>query len=176
MGAINYGTSDYITIGLKPYNRSDFEEDTEFMSETEKMVNEYGGNIEDAITNYIQDCYESDHSNIEYALEKQNFHFFHVVIKWGYYEGFYIDIENNYPVCYDSWNDKQAALKEATSIKKFLLECIDMGLCEVWPGWCTSYKSRTESIKAVKTAIRNMKEEIRAIPTWEHCRRLGIEV
>lgn len=176
MGAINYGTSNYITIGLKPYDISDFEEDAEFMSEMEEEINEYGGDIEDAIPNYIQDCYEADHSNIEYALKKQDFHFFHVVIKCGHYEGFYIDIENNYPVCYDSWSDKQAALKEATCIKKFLLECIDMGLCEVWPGWCTSYKSRDESIKAVKEAIRDMKEEIKGIPTWEHCKRLGIEV
>lgn len=70
-------------------------------------------------------------------------------------------------------NDKQAALKEATCIKKFLLECIDLGLCEVWPGWCTSYKSRNESIKAIKQAIRDMKEEIRDIPTWEHCGKQG---
>lgn len=177
MGTINYGTSNYITIGIKPYDASDLEEDINFMEELQNEVNEYGGTIEEAMSTFIQDCYEADHSNIEYLLNnKYDFYYFHVVIKWGYYEGFYIDIENNYPVCYNSWNDKQAALKEATQIKRFLLECIDLGLCEVWPGWCTSYKSRDESIKGVKQAIRDMKEEIRGIPTWEHCRKLGIEV
>ena len=159
MGTVNYATSDYITIGLKPYDYEDFEDEN--------------GNI-----NYdmMNDYYQDDYNNIEAILNKYDFHYFHVVIKPGYYEGFYIDIENNYPVCYDSWNDKQAALKEATQIKRFLLECIDLGLCEVWPGWCTSYKSRNESIKAVKEAIRDMKEEIKGIPTWEHCKRLEIEV
>lgn len=159
MGTVNYATSDYITIGLKPYDYEDFEDEN--------------GNI-----NYdmMNDYYQNDYNNIEAILNKYDFHYFHVVIKPGYYEGFSIDIENNYCVCYDSWQDRKEALKEATQIKKFLLECIDLGLCEVWPGWCTSYKSRDESIKAVKEAIRDMKEEIKGIPTWEHCRRLGIEV
>ena len=159
MGAINYATSNYITIGLKPYDYEDFEDEN--------------GNIDYDMMN---DYYQDDYNNIETILNKYDFHYFHVVIKPGYYEGFSIDIENNYGVCYDCWQDKQAALKEATQIKRFLLECIDLGLCEVWPGWCTSYKSRNESIKAVKEAIRDMKEEIKGIPTWEHCRRLGIEV
>lgn len=159
MGAINYATSNYITIGLKPYDYEDFEDEN--------------GNIDYDMMN---DYYQNDYNNIETILNKYDFHYFHVVIKPGYYEGFSIDIENNYGVCYDCWQDKQAALKEATQIKLFLLECVDMGLCEVWPGWCTSYKSRNESIKAVKEAIRDMKEEIKGIPTWEHCRRLGIEV
>lgn len=158
MGTINYGTSNYITIGYNlDWDDSDFET-------WEEMENEKQLDIEDMYT------------NIQAILNKYGFAFYHIAIKHGYYEGFYIDIENNYPICYDTWNDKQAALKEATQIKRFLLECIDMGLCEVWPGWCTSYKSRNESINAIKQAIRGMKEEIRAIPTWEHCRRLGIEV
>lgn len=177
MGTINYGTSNYITIGIKPYDASDFEKDIDFMEELQNEVNEYGGTIEEAMNNYIQGCYEADHSNIEYLLNnKYDFHYFHVVIKWGYYEGFYIDIENNYPVCYDSWNDKQAALKEATQIKLFLLECIDNGLCKCSPGWCTGYYDRAESVKAVKQAVKEMKEEIRSIPTWRYCERMGIEI
>lgn len=31
MGAINYFTSDYITMGFKPYDTYDFENDPDFM-------------------------------------------------------------------------------------------------------------------------------------------------
>lgn len=159
MGTINYATSNYITIGLKPYDYEDFEDEN--------------GNIDyDMMNEYYQD----DYNNIEAILNKYYFHYFHVVIKPGYYEGFSIDIENNYGVCYDSWQDRKEALKEATQIKLFLLECIDNGLCKCSPGWCTGYYDRAESVKAVKQAVKEMKEEIRSIPTWEHCRRLGIEV
>ena len=53
MGAINYFTSDYITMGLKPYDASDFENDHDFMEELQNDVDEYGGTIEEALNNYI---------------------------------------------------------------------------------------------------------------------------
>ena len=33
MGAVNYFTSDYITMGLVPYSAYDLEQDAEFMHE-----------------------------------------------------------------------------------------------------------------------------------------------
>ena len=159
MGTINYATSDYITIGLKPYDFEDFEDEN--------------GNIDYDMMN---DYYQADYSNIEAILNKYDFRYFHVVIKPGYYEGFSIDIENNYGVCYDSWQDRKEALKEATQIKLFLLECIDNGLCKCSPGWCMGYYDRAESVKAVKQAVKEMKEEIRSIPTWGYCKRMGIEI
>ena len=159
MGTINYATSNYITIGLKPYDYEDFEDENENINYD--MMNEY---------------YQDDYDNIEVILNKYDFHYFHVVIKPGYYEGFSIDIENNYGVCYDSWQDRKEALKEATQIKLFLLECIDNGLCKCSPGWCTGYYDRVESVKAVKQAVKEMKEEIRSIPTWGYCKRMGIEI
>ena len=93
MGAVNYFTSDYITLGLRPYDTSDFENDSEFMEELQNECNEYGGTLENALQDYIQSCYESDYSNIETELTKHSFYYFHVVIKPGYYEGFTIDIE-----------------------------------------------------------------------------------
>ena len=93
MGTVNYATSDYITIGLKPYDYEDFEDEN--------------GNI-----NYdmMNDYYQDDYNNIEAILNKYDFHYFHVVIKPGYYDVYYIYIENNYSLCYDSWNDKKAVL------------------------------------------------------------------
>ena len=65
MGTINYGRSNYITIGIEPYDTSDFEKDIDFMEELQNEVNKYGGTIEEAMTNYIQDCYEADRELIE---------------------------------------------------------------------------------------------------------------
>lgn len=176
MGAVNYCTSDYITIGLEPYSEYDLENDPVFMQELQNEVDEYGGTLEEAMENYIQCCCEADYGNVSAILEKYVFHYFHVVIEPGYYEGFTIDIENNYGLAYDSWQDKRDALKEATQIKRFLLECIDVGLCQVFPGWVTSYRNRDESIKGVNQAVKAMKEEIRSIPTWGYCERMGIEL
>ena len=89
-----------------------------------------------------------------------------MIIKPGYYEGFTIDIENNFPVAFDTWEDKRDAQKEITQIKLFLLECVERGLCQVFPGWCTGYRNYKESITGIKQAIKEMREEIKIIPTW----------
>lgn len=148
MGTINYGTSDYITIGYNlNWDGSEFET-------WEEMENEKQLDIEDM---YI---------NIRAILNKYDFTFYHVTIEPGYYEGFYIDIENNFPYCYDSREDKRAAQKEVTELKALLIECVNTGLVQVWPGWCMSYNTRIESIEAIKTAIKEMRAEIKSIPTW----------
>lgn len=60
MGAVNYFTSDYITMGLRPYDLWELENDLDFMEEMRQECEEYGGTIENAIADYIQSCYESD--------------------------------------------------------------------------------------------------------------------
>ena len=80
MGAINYKTSDYITIGYNcntEYARDDFWKDEE-----EQRVFE------------ISFLYDE----VAATLEKYDFQFYHVTICPGYYEGFTIDIENNFAV------------------------------------------------------------------------------
>ncbi len=166
MGAINYFTSDYITIGVRLYDRWDLEKDSCFMEEVQEQINEYGGTVDSVINDYINDCYEADLMNVETILNKYSFYYYHVAIKPGYYEGFTINIENNFPVAFDSWEDKRAAQKEITAVKNFLLDCLGVGLVQVWPGWCTSYKSLEESTKAIKEAVKAMREEARHIPTW----------
>lgn len=147
MGAINYGTSEYITIGLKPYNYDDY------MTETKDIDYEL-----------MQMDYDTDGENAEYILDKYNFNFFNVSIKCGYYEGFYLNIKTNFD--FYNWEDKADALKEATQLKNMLIECCGVGLCEVCPGWCTSYKSYAESIKSIKDAVWQIKQDIKSTETW----------
>ena len=147
MGAINYGTSEYITIGLKPYNYDDY------MTETEDIDYEL-----------MQMDYETDRENIEYILDKYNLNFFNVSIKFGYYEGFYLNINTDFD--FYNWEDKADALKEATQIKNMLIECCGCGLCVVHPGWCTGYENYRDSIDSVKAAISEIKDDIKKTKTF----------
>lgn len=166
MGAVNYFTSDYITMGIGPYSAYDLENDPDFMDALQDEVNEYGGTIDEALESYIQTSYEDDEINIESILEKYSFCYFHVAIKPGYYEGFTLDIENNYPVAFDGWKDKRAAQREITSLKKCLIECAGVGMVECWPGWCTKYNDYKGTCKAIGAAIKVMRDEVNNTPTW----------
>lgn len=171
MGAVNYFTSDYITMGLRPYDTSDFENDRDFMEELQQEVDEYGGTLENALADYIESCYESDYENIKCELEKRNFYYYNVTIKPGYYEGFTLDIENNFPVALDSWEDRKAANKEITEIKQFLIDCAGLGLVACFPGWCTGYKDYKGTLNAIREAVKEMRNELKTLPTWAQYNR-----
>ena len=142
MGTINYKTSDYITLG---YNCNNIDYDDPFYSEM------------------IQDDYDQTAD----TRARYDFYYFHVSIDPGYYDGFCIEIEHNFTYCYDNYEEKRAALREITQIKKFLLECVDVaGLCAVSPGWCTSYYDREETIIKIDAAIKEMRQTVKDTPTW----------
>ena len=149
MGAVNYYTSDYITVGLIPFDSDDFIDEDE--------------NIDYEAMNFE---YEYMYETIETILKKYDFYYFHVVIKPGYYDGFTIDIENNFSICFDTWEDKRNAQKEITQIKLFLLECINFGMVKVCPGWSTSYYTTEETKKELNSAILEMREEVKNTPTY----------
>lgn len=173
MGAVNYFTSDYITLGLVPYSVMDLENDPDFMEELRKEVEEYGGTVEDALRDYINGCYEDDYSNIETELNAHSFYYFHITIKNGYYEGFTLNIENNFPVAFDWWQEKRDAQKEITEIKQFLIACAGLGLVKCSPGWCTGYADYKQTVKAIQAAIKEMRKEVKATPTWAQYNKAG---
>lgn len=171
MGAVNYFTSDYITMGIKPYDEYDLESDSDFMEAIQEEVDEFGGTIDGAIESYIQTSYEDDEANVSAILEKYSFYYYHVTIKPGYYEGFTLDIESNFSVAFDGWEDKRSAQREITSLKKCLLECAGVGMVECWPGWCTEYKDYEGTCKAIGAAIKAMRDEVKNTPTWRQYER-----
>ena len=141
MGAVNYKTSDYITLG---YNTNNIDYEEEFYCE------------------FINDEYDE----IKYLLDKEDFYYFHVILEPGYYEGFTIDIEHNFSYCYDNYNEKLDALKEITRIKHFLLYIVNnYNINVVYPGWCTSYGDYKKTIEELNNAIIEMKYSVKHTPT-----------
>lgn len=140
MGTINYKTSDYITIG---YNCNDIDYDEPL----------------------YHDFIDDDYMNVEGILNQYYFYYFNIRLKPGYYEGFYIDIEYNFPLFFDDYKERQEAQKEITTIKEALIKCFDYGCCAVHPGWCMAYLNNNDSLKALQEAIKEMREEVKATPT-----------
>lgn len=149
MGTINYKTSDFVTIG---YNCNFIDYEDEFYQD------------------FISDYYDQ----VKYTLEKESFYYFHVTLEPGYYEGFSIDIENNFSVCFDNYEDKQLAQKEITRLKAFLIQCInDFECCVVHPGWCTGYEDYKNSSKTLNAAIKEMRQAVTDTPTYYNYIRKG---
>ena len=171
MGTVNYYTSNYITLGIKLYDRLDLEKDSEFMEEIQESAKEDDISIDDVIEQYIADLYEDDYSNIEYELKKHQFNYFHVSIEPGYYEGFTINIENNHSIAFDDYEEKREAQKEITELKQFLVDCAGLGLVACYPGWCTGYQDYKGTLAAIREAIHEMREEVKKTPTWRQYER-----
>lgn len=142
MGAINYKTSDFITLG---YNTNNIDYDDDF----------------------YYDLINDEYEEIKYLLEEENFYYFHISIEPGYYEGFTIDIEHNFSYCYDDYFEKLQALKEITQIKNFLLYIVNnFNINAVYPSWCTAYADYNKTIAAINAAIVEMKYTVKNTPTY----------
>ena len=149
MGAINYKTSDFITLGYNT-NNIDYDDDLYYLSVNEQF-----------------DC-------INAFIDKASFYYFHIVLKPGYYEGFTLDIEHNFSYCYDNYYEKLEALKEITRIKHFLFYIVNnFNVNIVYPGWCTGYGDYTETIEGISAAIEEMKSSVKNTPTYHILRVKG---
>jgi hypothetical protein len=141
MGAINYKTSDFITLG---YNTNNINYEDEYYYE--EINFEYEG--------------------IKALLNDAAFYYFHITLKPGYYEGFTIDIEHNFSYCYDDYFEKLQALKEITRIKNFLLYIVNnFNINAVYPAWCTAYADYKKTIEEINAAIIEMKTSVKNTPT-----------
>lgn len=133
MGAVNYGTSDYITIG---FNLSLFTDSDEA---TAASVDYY--------------------AHVAAAIDNLTNEYFSVDICEGYYEGFYITITPDlYIPDHEARQDAIAAAYHVCSLLKYAIrECC---CCKVSPGWCTGYATETESIEAINIVYADMLMDI----------------
>lgn len=179
MGTINYGTSYYfnnaknnrewekdITIGLKPTSNYSDEDSgyTEWL-EQEKSENE-DFEYERYDYDYEEDNFRRD--EVTYFIESGNTpDHYKISLESGYYEGFYLNIENDIPWVFDDSKEKREYQKDITVLKEFLLKLInEYGLVVVYPGWCTGYADKNESVKEISEFIRNLRQEVKSVDTW----------
>ncbi len=186
MGTINYGTSyrffeneankaprriweKDITIGLKPMSYfSDKESGYNEWLEEEKSENPDFEESDMERSEYDQMMDEEDLSNIKCFLDNhENLpEHYEISIVNGYYEGFYLNIEDDIPWVFDDSEEKKEYLKDITRLKKVLLELLDNGLCVVYPGWCTDFADKKNSVKEIMTFVKNLREEVKAVDTF----------
>lgn len=160
MGAVNFRTSDIVTLATLP-------EAAYF----EALAGDLNPDIINAATPWVpvEDLYDAARD----ILSKYGFYYYHIEIRPGYYEGFSIDIENNFSYCYTDYDDKLEAQKELTQLKRCLLELAAAGLVSCHPGWCTGYAGPDQTKKDIINGIKNEREYIKIIPTWYQLKRAG---
>lgn len=142
MGAINYGRNDYVNLGFD-LSRS-WETDEEMWEEVEWAV-----------------------EDVQWCLDNKDFEYFKISVDSGYYEGFYLEIEENFPDYFDDYLEKRQAQKEITKIKQQLLGFAEYThLVNYTPNWVTSYYSYSETVQAINEGIKKMREEVKSWPTY----------
>lgn len=165
MGTINYGTSKYITMGFETLTAWDIEQDKRLFAELEKEAETYGGDIDEYIYTYIQDCEESDYENIDYILQSHSFDYFNITLECGYYDGCYLKIDDGRDIWDD--DDKCDALKEVEEVRAFLHECNGSGMRACYPHWCTTFDDYEKTKEEIEKACDAMRADIMAIDTSE---------
>ena len=179
MGTINYRTSDYITLGVKPMDVDDFKADKPEIIQ-EMLDNGYYNITDEEYWDYVRDIiweyYEDDYINAASILDKYTFNWFTVKIESGYYEGFSIDIEYEEDGgCFSDYEEKQEAQKEVTRVKECLLELAGIGLKACYPFWCTRYEDYKGTLAAINEAVKEMRADVKNTHTnrtWclEYCK------
>ena len=139
MGTINYGTSKFITIGLNPDNFEDY------VDEDGKVYEGSRYELMDDVRQWIENLFEESgvKDNSAYAVK----------IESGYYEGFYINITDEY-LYFDDEEDREEARQELENVFSFLNGAVDKGLCVVHPSWATSYLDYMQSKEELEEAYQ----------------------
>lgn len=154
MGSINYRTSAYITLGFdlsRTYAAEPWQDEEEETALKCTYLMDAAADILDTVPRDL----------------------FAPCTVPGYYEGFSVDLDPDFPLWFDGWQEKQDAQKDLTALRRALLDLVDLGLVAVRPGWCTSYLTPSETRTAVSEAVRRMREDIRRTPTERTRKEVG---
>ena len=138
MGAINYGTSEFLcSLGYNLNNDVDnYEEALEEQRWTADEVQEY--------------------------IDELSLCYYDIELKPGYYEGFYLDIRGDY---YADDEDKEERAKELHKIGRALIYLANkFGLVSYAPGWCTGYATTDSTIRYIKHSVKKEITEIYNTP------------
>ncbi len=155
MGAVNYKTSEYITLAVTPLSNVADRLAIELANDARDCnipINEY-------VDDYISDCYDCDYRNANDVLSHYNFQYFNISIESGYYEGLSINIQSNFVFYCDE--DKRDAVGEVEQMLKCLNELAGVGFVACYPGWYTTYFDYEETVTMIYCAIIEMRNNVR---------------
>lgn len=138
MGTINYGTSDIITLGLDVKKAIDLGFHQDFI-------------------------YEKNHE----CVKNYDFVYFNLTVKPGCHNGFYLDINKNFVVPFDSQDEKKQVLTELFTLKGLLIECTYRGLSVCIPGWCTTFFDYYKSLELINQAFDSWQLKIKEARVFE---------
>lgn len=136
MGAVNFGTSKVITLGVLPYTDAD---DCFYQ----------GDHV---------DLYDDDLANVNAIIDNCDFKFFTVEPKPGYYESFYLNIGYDFGDLEDFEENEINA--EIDRLKWCLETCAGVGLQACCPGWVTTWFGHMKTMHLIEAAIADLRNSI----------------
>ena len=133
MGAVNYGSNDYVNLCFN------------FDEEMDEIL--------------MQDIVDDVEYDIDYNLDNE---FYKIEVKPGYYDGLYLDIHAyELPELFVDMEEKIQAIKEVLHIYEFLKNLVEQGWQAYTPGWSTGFYEN--SLEQVGQGILKMLQEINNI-------------
>lgn len=163
MGSINYHTSEYITLAVRPLEIDEVLQDPYFREWAENVGMSFtGSNTMGALAiDWIYNDYQNIHNTAKNIIDDYGFEWYELHLLPGYEEGYSIDIECCLPGHFDTYKDKKEAQKEVTQVKECLIRLVkEAGFCECFPSWSTDYSDVKDTIKGINAAIKLMRKEI----------------
>ena len=103
-----------------------------------------------------------NYEEVKNKLNNYNFYYFDIKIEAGYYEGFYLKLEEkNTKNIYKNTEEKNEVLKELTQIKKLLIDLVKNNFLNgIYPSWINTNLTTTQTIEEIKNIIKILKNEV----------------
>lgn len=168
MGSINYHTSEYITLAVKPLEIEEVLQDPYFVEWADSIVRSWTGSatLEALAVDRIYNDYQDIYNTAKNIINDYDFEWYELHILPGYEEGYSIDVECCLPGHFDTYKDKKEAQKEVTQVKECLIRLVkEACFCECFPSWSTGYSDVKDTIKGINKAIKLMRKEIELTET-----------
>ena len=163
MGSINYHTSEYITLAIKPLEIDGVLQDPYFVEWADSIAQSWtsSATLEALAIDWIYNDYQDIYNTAKNIIDEYDFERYELHILPGYEEGYSINIECCLPGHFDTYKDKKEAQKEVTQVKECLIRLVKgAGFCECFPSWSTGYSDVKDTIKGINGAIKLMRKEI----------------
>lgn len=160
MGTINYLTSDVITLvhDSSMYDR-DFIRDECILNDSDVAPDDVtDSDIDFVIDNFINDQISELDNYVDF--EAPSMEFFKLSVKYGYYEGAQLVVDDATKYGFDSVEERADALKEADTLKTALLDVYNLGFRACSPSWCSKYYNDDETRLEIDNAINELKNRI----------------